>query len=248
VRALVTNDDGIGSEGLRWLASTAVAAGLEVVVAAPLHDSSGTSASLTAVERDGRVVVEERTLPDLPDVRAYGVAAAPGFIALIATRGAFGPAPDVVLSGINRGPNVGNAVLHSGTVGAAMTARIHGARALAVSLGEGDAAHWSTAAGVAGRVLERVLSSSDAVVFNLNVPNAPPDDILGVRDAHLATFGAVQAGIVDSGKGWVRLGVVDPSEPPEDGSDAAVLASGYASVTPLRPLCAALDLVAAAGG
>jgi Survival protein SurE len=62
-RALVTNDDGIAPEGLRWLAEAALETGLEVVVAAPLHDSSGTSASLTAVEADGRIVVEEASIP-----------------------------------------------------------------------------------------------------------------------------------------------------------------------------------------
>jgi 5'-nucleotidase len=91
-------------------------------VAALLPDSSGMSAALTATQADGRIVVEERSLPGLTGVPAYGVAAAPGFIVLIATRGAFGAAPDVVLSGINRGVNTGYAVLHSGTVGAAMTA------------------------------------------------------------------------------------------------------------------------------
>ena len=68
----------------------------------------------------------------------YGVDAAPGFIALIASRGAFGPPPALVLSGINRGLNTGHAVLHSGTVGAAMTGRVNDCRALAVSLDVGE--------------------------------------------------------------------------------------------------------------
>jgi len=95
---------------------------------------------------------------------------------------------------------------------------------------------------------ERVAALDIQVHVIRDVPNTLYEDVLGVRDAHLATFGSVQTGIVDSGTGSVRLGVVDPSEPPEPGSDAAVLAAGYASLTPLRPLCAALELVAAVGG
>jgi 5'-nucleotidase len=237
MRALITNDDGFDSEGLFWLASAAVEAGFEVVVAAPMRDSSGTSASLTAVEADGRIVVEERTLPGLAHVPGYGVAAAPGFIALIATRGAFGPAPDVVLSGINRGLNTGNAVLHSGTVGAAMTARVHGCRALAVSIAVGDPVHWATAAQIGRTAMGWLREIDDSVVLNLNVPNAPVADVRGIRQGTLARFGSVQTTIAESGKGWVRLGVVDDERPFQPGTDAALVADGYASITALEPLC-----------
>ena len=126
VRILVTNDDGIDSPGLHALAAAAADFGT-VMIAAPAVESSGTSAGLTAARDDRRVAVEERD-------GGLAVAAHPGLIALIACHGGFGPAPDVVLSGVNRGANVGRAVLHSGTVGAALTASVNGARALAVSL------------------------------------------------------------------------------------------------------------------
>src|SRR5688572_27496371 len=133
-RVLITNDDGVDAPGLRSLARAAVAAGLDTVVAAPLREQSGMSAAMIATERDGRVVLEARDLVGLDGTPAYGVAGSPGFIALIASRGAFGPAPGLVLSGINRGANAGRAILHSGTVGAALTAAARGARAMAVSL------------------------------------------------------------------------------------------------------------------
>jgi 5'-nucleotidase len=237
MRALVTNDDGLASDGLRWLASAAVDFGLDVVVAAPLQDSSGTSASLTAVEADGRIVVEERSLAGLEHVPAYGVAATPGFIALIATRGAFGPAPDVVVSGINCGLNTGNAVLHSGTVGAALTARAHGCRALAVSIATGEPLHWSTAAQISEQAMRWLVDIDDRVVLNVNVPNVVPDAVRGVRQGTLAPFGSVQTTIAESGKGWVRLGVADEDRVPQPGSDDALVADGYACVTPLQPLC-----------
>jgi 5'-nucleotidase len=235
-RVLITNDDGVESEGLRWLARTAVDLGFETVVAAPLTDSSGTSASLTATQADGRIVVEERTLPGLTGVPAFGVAAAPGFIALIATRGAFGPAPDVVLSGINRGVNTGHAVLHSGTVGAAMTARTQGCRAMAVSISEGEHYHWSTAAEIAGRAVKVLLELDRDVVLNVNVPNLATEDVRGVRRAKLAPFGAVQTSIAEVGSGWLRVAIAEEERPVEPGTDTALLAEGYATVTALRPL------------
>lgn len=134
MRALITNDDGIDSEGIAVLARVAHDAGLDLTVAAPSWDSSGASASLTAVEQDGRVLFERRTLRGLPEVDAFAVEAAPALIVRLATTGAFGEEPELVLSGINHGLNAGRAVLHSGTVGAALTAATHGCRALAISL------------------------------------------------------------------------------------------------------------------
>ena len=241
-RALITNDDGIESEGLRWLARTAVELGFETVVAAPLTDSSGTSAALTATQVDGRIVVEERSLPGLTGVPAYGVAAAPGFIALIATRGAFGEVPDVVLSGINRGVNTGHAVLHSGTVGAAMTARVQGCRAMAVSIGEGERYHWSTAAEIAGQAMKLLLEIDREIVLNVNVPNVAADELRGVRQATLAPFGSVQTSIEEVGSGWVRIGITEEERSPDEHTDASLLAQGYACLTALQPLAVADDL------
>lgn len=80
MRALITNDDGVDSPGIQALTAAAVDAGLDVVVAAPGWDSSSASASLTAVERDGRLVLEERSFRETSDVVAYAVEAAPAFI------------------------------------------------------------------------------------------------------------------------------------------------------------------------
>ena len=150
VRALVTNDDGIGSEGIRRLALAAVGLGLDVVVAAPLTDSSGASASLIAVQDDSRIVVERRALDGLDGVPAYGVAAAPGFITLLAIRGAFGDAARHRALGDQPAASTpGHAILHSGTVGAALTGSTLGCRGVAVSLETGwprsDVLHWDTA-------------------------------------------------------------------------------------------------------
>lgn len=241
-RALVTNDDGITSEGIRALARVAVDAGLDVIVAAPHEEASGSSASLRAVEAEGRILVQEHALADLPGVPAYGVSAAPGFIALIGARGAFGPPPDVVLSGVNRGVNTGHAILHSGTVGAAFTAATQGCPALAVSLAVSDddrTPHWETAARVAARALPAVLGDSQGLVLNVNVPNVEAASLRGVARGRLASFGAVQTNIAEVGTGYVRISVAEPEAELEQGTDAWLVAHGYASVTALHPICEA---------
>src|SRR5438105_13538273 len=126
MRALVTNDDGVDSPGIRALAGAAVEAGLDVVVAAPSWDSTGASASRTAVGTDGRLLLEPRHFKELPDIPVFSVEAAPAYIVRAGLRGAFGAVPDIVLSGINVGANTGGSVLHSGTVGAVLTAFTQG--------------------------------------------------------------------------------------------------------------------------
>jgi 5'-nucleotidase len=238
-RVLVTNDDGIDSPGIVRLATIARDAGLTVVVAAPCAEASGSSASITAHEEDGRVYVEERQLPDLPGVEAYAVAAPPALITLIATRGAFGKPPECVLSGINRGANTGHAILHSGTVGAALTAAANGRPALAVSLdvglSPGGPPHWESSARFVGDLIP-VLRRLDApVVLNLNAPDMPADEVRGLRHARLASFGMVQTQIeVDSG--FVRMAVVDETSLHESGTDAALLTEGYATITAISPI------------
>ena len=253
-RCLITNDDGIDSVGLRVLAEVALEAGLEVVVAAPMHEASGASASITAVEEDGHFIVETRTLAGLEDAcTVLAVGGLPAFIALTGMREAFGPAPDIVLSGINNGPNTGYAVLHSGTVGAALTASTFGARAMAVSLnvrtrtvsGAGVAPSalaspcWDTAAHFARRTLPALLDSEPGSVFNVNAPNVPLDEVRGFEPARLARFGAVQTNVAERGEGYVKVTLAEIEADYEPGTDAALLAAGYASITTLQAVCEA---------
>src|ERR1700753_4256236 len=114
MRALITNDDGIDSPGIRILAQVAVAAGLDVTIAAPDGERSRTSAMMSALEARGRLVAEERKLDGLEDVPSLAVRATPAMIAFVAVHGGFGGRPDLVLSGINRGSYLGRAILHSG--------------------------------------------------------------------------------------------------------------------------------------
>ena len=239
MRALITNDDGIDTVGLQTLAQVAVKAGLDVIVAAPHVERSGSSASLTALEEGGRLIMRDQQLEGLDGVRALGVEATPGFIAFAAAHKAFGPAPDLVLSGVNHGPNTGNAVLHSGTVGAALTARTHGASSLAVSNVAPQPRHWDTAAEMAERALAWLLENigDEPLTISVNVPDVPLTECRGLRTARLAAFGAVQAEVRETGEDYVTMTFSEVEEELVPGTDAYLLERGWATVTSLAAPC-----------
>ena len=253
MRVLITNDDGVSAPGILALAA-AVAGSHDVVVAAPQDEASGMSAALTAVVADGQIVVAP---VELPGITAYGVAASPAYIVVLASLGVFGPPPDIVLSGINRGANAGRAVLHSGTVGAALTAANYGMRAMAVSLDvlnsgatvsaasggnafvlpSDDVLHWPTAAAIAATLMDAVATVPAGTVLNVNVPDRPREPEL--REATLASFGQAGIAVAEAGKGYVRTTIERTGESLVPGTDLALLAEGYATVTALRPPVAA---------
>jgi 5'-nucleotidase len=250
MRALITNDDGIDSVGLRTLAECALTLGLDVTVAAPRQERSGSSAALSAVGEDGRLVVAARKWDALPYARAYAVEASPALIVFVAVRGAFGEPPDVVLSGINHGPNTGRAVLHSGTVGAALTAQSQGIPSMAISLataaaetaaGESerhtDATNWETARDAATQAVRSFLTRIEddpartPIVMNVNVPDVPQEKWRGLRDARPAAFGAVQAQIGARGVGYLTTTFAEINTEPEPDTDVALLRECWATVT-----------------
>jgi 5'-nucleotidase len=257
-RVLVTNDDGVHAPGIHRLARAVRDAGYDVTVAAPREEASGMSAALTAVTDEGRVMFTRTSPAGLDGVPVFAVVASPAYIALLAALDVFGPAPDLVLSGINRGANAGRAILHSGTVGAAVTAAAGGARAMAVSLdvlspgetrpADGGAAiaaldevdderrHWSTAAAYATRLLPWLADTPAGTVLNLNVPDRPADRVAGLRRATLAPFGQVQMAVAESGADFVRMTIEQDRSGTMPGSDVELLAEGYATVTVVQAL------------
>ncbi len=246
LRALITNDDGIDSPGLHALAAQAVDAGFDVVVAAPHVDTSGVGASVSAIRVDGAVRLHPRELPGLDGVPAWAVEGHPAFIVHSAGRGWLDPIPDVVLSGVNYGANVGRAVLHSGTVGAALTAGLHGVRGLAVSLDSGwaipERPHWDAVAHVLPAVLEMLLSDEPGTVLSLNVPDRTPDALEPLREATLVPFGAARIRVEHSEgpDGPVLRASGEPlGLAPEEGTDVALLAAGHPTLTRLTQISAA---------
>jgi 5'-nucleotidase len=236
LRALITNDDGIDSPGLWTLAAAAADAGFDVVVAAPHVDASGAGTSVVSVRDGNRTRVHAREIAGLAGTPAYAAEAHPAWIVHAACRGWLDPAPDVVLSGINLGANVGRMVLHSGTVGAALAASLHGCRALAVSLDSGweppERPHWDTARAVLPGVLDALLATPEGTVLSLNVPDLPAGELGELREATLVPFGAVQITMVH-GEGTLHATLADTPAPAEPGSDVALLRAGHPTITAL---------------
>jgi 5'-nucleotidase len=259
-RVLITNDDGIAAPGIRYLAKAAVDQGFDVVVAAPSEESSGISAAMTAVVNEGRVVIDRRELAMLDGVPTFAVSASPGYIVTLGRLGAFGNPPDLVMSGINRGANAGNAVLHSGTVGACLTGASAGLRALAVSLDvltptagsaasggaalanldkvDDEARNWATAAELARKLMPALTTAREGTVINLNVPDRVPEEVRGMRRARLARFGQVQMTIAEAAEDFVRMSMKEEEARPEPGTDLALLLEGWATVTAIHTIIA----------
>ena len=194
-RLLLTNDDGIDSVGLHVLARAMRRHG-DVVVVAPDTEYSGAGAALGPLHLM-RPEIRSTALDGIAE--AWAVNGPPGLCVMLSRLGAFG-AIDLVVSGINPGANVGRAVYHSGTVGAALTARNGAISGVAISQAvagfgvEGQGwdemiadQHWDVAAAVADVVVGAILAARPdlPVVVNVNVPNLPLDQIAGWRHAEV---------------------------------------------------------------
>ncbi len=195
LQILVTNDDGVDSFGLHELARSMVELG-QVTVVAPDSEYSGAAASIGSLYDDDRDV-HESSIDGIDTV--WTVSGPPALCVMYAHLGAFGFQPDLVVSGINPGANVGRSVYYSGTLGAAITARNYGIPGVAVSQAvdsgavEGQAwgeivaqLEWRTAATVAQRVVEAIRpetqidhSPGTAPVININVPHRTLSEIDG---------------------------------------------------------------------
>jgi 5'-nucleotidase len=255
VRILVTNDDGVDSEGLHVLARAMTEHGA-VTVVAPDDEYSGAGASLGALDRI-QPEVHRVQLAGLPD--AWSVSGPPALCVMFARLGAFGPPFDLVVSGINPGINVGRSVYHSGTVGAALTARVGGISGVAVSQavrgygveGQGwdemlTGQLWDSAAAAASAVVGALSARSaqpgGPVAVNLNVPNLPIADMAGWRHT---TVGRVPPRVISGARlepkaghpGSFRVAMEwgDEVSLPE-GTDGGTVERGQVSVSVLSRL------------
>ena len=245
MRVLVTNDDGVHAPGLTHLARALVESGHDVVIAAPLEECSGAGAGIGPVHTmGGGIVVNDIDLPGLEGVPTFGVDALPALIVIAGCLQAFGPAPDLVVSGVNPGRNVGRAALHSGTVGAALTAVHFNKRALAISIQSGPFSgfesagdghiHFETACAIAVALLPQVAEAPVRTVVNCNVPNLPIGSLPGIRRAHLARSGLIRSvAVAESGdtRMQLELGFGEPQG--GDETDQTLSTLGYVTITPL---------------
>jgi len=226
---LLSNDDGWRADGLRALAATLSEVGALTVVA-PDRNRSGASNSLT-LDAPLRVVESEG--------RWHAVNGTPTDCVHLAISGLLAEEQDLVVSGVNDGANLGDDVLYSGTVAAAMEARFLGVPSIAVSLVHGGPRHFATAARVARELVDRLgrVALPPAALFNVNVPDLPYE--------RLAGFKATRLGVRHRSERIVRA--TDPRGrpvywvgPPGEGQDAGpgtdfhAVEQGYVSITPLQ--------------
>jgi 5'-nucleotidase len=231
VKILVSNDDGYRAEGIRSLRA-ALATLAEVTVVAPDRNRSGASNSLT-------LDVPLRVFESEPGV--YFVPGTPTDCVHLAISGLFDFEHDMVVSGVNDGPNLGDDVLYSGTVAAAVEGRFLGLPTVAVSLCTGSAGggHFATGAEVARRLVAQLLKSplERALILNVNVPDVPFAQLRGFRSSRLGyrhrSEGVMRAND-PRGRPVYWIGAAGAEHDAGPGTDFDAVAQGFVSVTPLQ--------------
>jgi len=229
LRLLLSNDDGCSAPGLAALAEALGAAG-EVTVVAPDRNRSGASNSLT-LERPLRVTEQGKG--------RYCVDGTPTDCVHLAITGLLEREPDLVVSGVNDGANLGDDVLYSGTVAAAVEGRFLGLPAIAVSLVGHAGRHFETAAQVARRLvlgLRRNPLPADTIL-NVNVPDLPMAEIRGFQATRLGHRHKAEPVIRDHDPRGRVIYWVGPAGPAQDagpGTDFHAVEHGYVSVTPIQ--------------
>ncbi len=232
-RILVTNDDGIHAPGIKTLERIAESLSKDVWVVAPETEQSAASHALTLRR-------PLRTRKHGP--RHFAVDGTPTDCVLVAHHHILRErAPDLVLSGINHGTNLGEDVTYSGTVAAAMEAAILGVRAVAFSQmrpreGRID---WSTAEHFAPMILRRLagLPWPRDLLINVNFPALPPEEVVDVRPCRQGRRDegtTINEGVDPSGRPYLWLGNFLSDASSEPGTDLAAIAEGAVGVTPLH--------------
>jgi len=226
---LVTNDDGIHSEGLEALAAALAEVG-EVTVVAPDRERSAVSHALT-LHRPLRI----------NKLRAgwYAVEGTPTDCVYLATRSLLKARPALVASGINKGSNLGDDIHYSGTVSAAFEGTVLGIPSIAVSMIGRGPYHWETAATFAARLCQRVLDEKlpGDTLLNVNVPNVPPAEITGVAITKMGKrhYGdAVIENVDPRGRKYYWIGGTELDAEDIPGSDCNAVLEKKISLTPLH--------------
>jgi 5'-nucleotidase len=229
MRILVSNDDGYRATGLTALARALAAVG-EVTVVAPDRNRSGASNSLTldvpirVTRADNGYFVVNGTPTDCVHLAIAGLLEHP---------------PDMVVSGVNAGENLGDDTLYSGTVAAAMEGRFLGAPAIAVSLVGDEPVHFDTAAAIAARLVAAMpaMALPADTILNVNVPNVALDAVAGFEATRLGRrhrSESVIKSIDPRGRPVYWIGPPGPLVDEGPGTDFDAVRRGYVSITPLQ--------------
>jgi 5'-nucleotidase len=229
MKILISNDDGFLAPGIKALTEALSDIG-DVVVVAPNRDYSGASNSLTL---DRPLVVNQH------EENLFSVNGTPADCVHLALTGILDDLPDIVVSGINNGSNMGEDTLYSGTVAAAMEAYLLGVPSIAMSLSSRNGRYFSTASMIAKEIVLGVLKEKSAkpCLLNVNVPDVDSSSLLGIKTTRLGHRQKAQGAVkVKNPRGqtlyWIGSagGIKDNS----NGTDFGAIGANYVSITPLQ--------------
>lgn len=226
MRILISNDDGYLSPGIETLAA-AVDEVADVTVVAPDRDRSGASHSLT--------LKQPLRVQRAPNGYLF-VDGTPTDCVHLAITGLMDEEPDMIISGINRGANLGDDVLYSGTVAAAMEGRWLGYPAMAVSLVGPKPTHFDTAAVIVVEMIKSMKHLPPETILNVNVPNVPLSGIRGLRATRLGNRHKSEPAVRDTDPSGETIYWVGPPGIEQDageGTDFDAIRRDIVSVTPL---------------
>lgn len=237
MRILLTNDDGVHAKGMAVLEAIARQLSDDITIVAPLEEQSGKSRSLTITQP-----VRLRTL----DERRYAVTGTPTDAVMMALAHVMKDAkPDLILSGVNRGANLGEDVSYSGTVAAAMEGALAGIRSIALSQrelvrGTGDKVTFECAEAWGAKVLKPLLDAPLAPrsLVNINFPPVDPEAVVGVKvvSQGLRDYGGLKLieGVDPRGYPYFWYGLARVAQTPAAETDLEAIEQGYITVTPLH--------------
>ena len=232
MRVLVSNDDGVDAPGIHALAEGLQAAGHAVTVVAPDRDRSGASNSLTL-----DMPIRAKRIRD----GVYSVAGTPTDCVHLALAGMLDEQPDIVVSGINNAANLGDDVIYSGTVAAAMEGRFLGLPAIAMSLVTRDhqGLHFDTAARVAVELVARLVADPlpADTILNVNVPDRAWADVAGFEVTRLGHRHRAEPCVAQTDPRGRPVWWIGPAGPEQDagpGTDFDALKRGFVSITPIH--------------
>jgi len=229
MKILISNDDGYMAEGITALAEAMATLG-DITVVAPDRNRSGASNSLT-LENPLRVNQLKNGI--------YRVEGTPTDCVHLAITGLLDEEPDMVVAGINAGANLGDDVLYSGTVAAAIEGRFLGLPAIAISLNGHTATHYETAAWAAKKLVQQLQTSSlpADTILNVNVPDIPIDEITGFESTRLGRRHKAEPVIKEldpRGRAMYWVGPAGKEEDAGPGTDFNAINRGAVSITPLQ--------------
>ena len=229
MRILISNDDGVFASGIRILAKE-LATIAEIEVVAPDRNRSGASNSLT--------LTRPLTVKKMESGH-YSVEGTPTDCVHLALTGFLDTQVDMVVSGINDGANLGDDILYSGTVAAAMEGRYLGLPAIAISMAGDPVQHYETAAAIAKQLVMKLQTKGlpSQTILNVNVPNLPLDKIKGMQVTRLGSRHCAEEVIKDHdprGRPIYWIGRPGLEADSGVGTDFYAINAGYVSITPLH--------------